>query len=362
MRINIKKLGYMLAAAVVLFQLVCCGNVQGQQEKVSDESSYIFTMGTVFRIRVFSDDADSIIREAEQKLYACDKLISWRCEGSLADQFNTEHEADLSAISRVMETALDVSSSSGGAFDLTVLPLSKLWDFDRMGDSEFDISEMKVPDDDSIKEAVERVDYTQLIYDAATGMLTTENPDINIELGAIGKGYAIEEAKKVFQASDAVGGLISAGSSICVYGSKNDGTAFRVALRDPRGDENSSIGILSLTDTTISTSGDYERYFEQDGVRYHHILDPRTGYSAESGLMQVTIVCEDSVLGDALSTACFVLGLNEGMRLAEQYGVQAIFVDNDKNVWYNDRDIMNLFDFKGQNSGYVLKEYNQTGS
>lgn len=362
LRNNIKKLGWILVLTVIFSQLVCCGKIQGQQKKAADDSSYIFTMGTVFEIRVFSDDADSIIREAEQKLYACDKLISWRREGSLAEQFNTKHEADLSDISPVIETALDVSRNSRGAFDLTVLPLSKLWAFDRMGDSEFDISEMKVPDSDAIMEAVDKVDYTQLLYDTATGMLTTANPDIHIELGAIGKGYAIDEAKKVFKDSGAVGGLISAGSSICVYGTKSDGNDFRVALRDPRGDENSAIGILSLTDTTISTSGDYERYFEQDGVRYHHILDPRTGYPADSGLMQVTIICEDSVLGDALSTACFVLGLDEGMKLAGQYGVLAIFVDNDKNIWYNSPDIVNMLEFKGRNSGYVLKEYNQTRS
>lgn len=362
MRSNIKKLGYILIAVVVLFQLVCCGRVQEQQGKVTDDSSYIFTMGTVFEIRVFSDDANSIIQEAEQELYACDKLISWRRDGSLADQFNTKHEADMSEISQVIETALKISRNSKGAFDLTVLPLSVLWDFDRMGDSDFDISEMAVPDSSSIMEALKKVDYTQLHYDTENGMLTTENPDIHIELGAIGKGYAIDKAKTVLKASDAVGGLISAGSSICVYGTKNDGTDFRVALRDPRGDENSALGILSLTDTTISTSGDYERYFEQEGVRYHHILDPRTGYPADSGLMQVTIICEDSVLGDALSTACFVLGLNEGIKLAGQYGVMAIFVDNDKNVWYNNSAIENMFEFKGKNSGYVLKEYNQPDS
>lgn len=362
MKSNIKKLGYVLVVAVALFQLVCCGRVQEQQGKVTDDSSYIFTMGTVFEIRVFSDDANSVIQEAEQELYACDKLISWRREGSLADQFNTKHEADVSEISQVIETALEISRSSGGAFDLTVLPLSVLWDFDRMGDSDFDISEMKVPDSSFIMEALEKVDYTQLHYDTESGMLTTENTDIHIELGAIGKGYAIEKARKVLKDSGVVGGLISAGSSICVYGTKNDGTDFRVALRDPRGDENSAIGILSLTDTTISTSGDYERYFEQDGIRYHHILDPRTGYPADSGLMQVTIICEDSVLGDALSTACFVLGLDEGMKLAADYGVLAIFVDKDKHIWYNNSDILNIFEFIGKNSGYVLQEYNQDRS
>lgn len=201
-------------------------------------------------------------------------LLSWREEGSLAYKFNTEHQTDMSEIKEVLEDALRVSKDSQGAFDLTVLPLSQLWNFDRFGDSDFDVSTMEVPDQADIREAMKKVDYTQLRYNDETGILSTENTDIQIELGAIGKGYAIEQAKEILTSSDASGGMISAGSSIYVYGKKPDGSKFRVALRDPRGDENSAIGVLTLSDITISTSGDYERYFEKDGVRYHHILDP----------------------------------------------------------------------------------------
>lgn len=358
MIVNRMKLGWILLMAVVFSQLVCCGRAEGVQEDTSDKSSHIFTMGTVFEVRALADDAGTIVQKIEQELYGCDDLISWRKEGSLADQFNTGHRADMSEIREVIEEALQVSHDSEGAFDLTILPLSQLWDFDRMGDSDFDLSEMTVPDRETIELAKKNVDYTQLVYSEESGILATENPHISIELGAIGKGYAIEKAREVLVSSDASGGLISAGSSICVYGVKNDGTNFRVALRDPRGDLDASIGILSLTNSTISTSGDYERYFEKDGVRYHHILDPRTGYPADSGLIQATIICDDSILGDALSTACFVLGLDKGMALAEKYKVLAIFVDTDKNIWYNDPAISDMFEFTGMDSGYVLKEYN----
>lgn len=353
-----KRLMRILAVTMIMFQTASCGRYSTQETEAAYQSSYVFTMGTVFELRAYADDGGDIIREAEDELYACEDLISWRVEGSLADRFNKEHEADMSAIREVIEDALQVSRDSDGAFDLTVLPLSVLWDFDRMADSEFDISEMTVPDDSAIESAKEQVDYTQLIYDTETARLSTDNLDITIELGAIGKGYAIERAMEVLEGSNASGGMISAGSSICVYGEKPDGSPFRVALRDPRGETGDSIGILTLSDCTISTSGDYERYFEQNGVRYHHILDPRTGYPADSGLIQTTIICEDSVLGDALSTACFVLGLDEGMALAEQYGVLAIFVDTNKNIWYNSPKIMDILEFMGEDSGYVLCEYN----
>ena len=347
-----KRLGAWAFLIVFVFQLTACQQVTGQSSTSDDgtASSYIFTMGTVFDIRVFADDVDDVMQQAEQAINGCDRLLSWREEGSVSE------------IKEVLEDALRVSKDSQGAFDLTVLPLSQLWNFDRFGDSDFDVSTMEVPDQADIREAMKKVDYTQLRYNDETGILSTENTDIQIELGAIGKGYAIEQAKEILTSSDASGGMISAGSSIYVYGKKPDGSKFRVALRDPRGDENSAIGVLTLSDITISTSGDYERYFEKDGVRYHHILDPRTGYPADSGLMQVTIISDDSVMGDALSTACFVSGLDEGMKLAEKYGVDAIFVDTDKNIWYNNPDVLNSFEFTGKDSGYVLNEYNQAHS
>ena len=359
-----KRLGAWAFLIVFVFQLTACQQVTGQSSTSDDgtASSYIFTMGTVFDIRVFADDADDVMQQVEQAINGCDRLLSWREKGSLAYKFNTEHQTDMSEIKEVLEDALRVSKDSQGAFDLTVLPLSQLWNFDRFGDSDFDVSTMEVPDQADIREAMKKVDYTQLRYNDEAGILSTENTDIQIELGAIGKGYAIEQAKEILTSSDASGGMISAGSSIYVYGKKPDGSKFRVALRDPRGDENSAIGVLTLSDITISTSGDYERYFEKDGVRYHHILDPRTGYPADSGLMQVTIISDDSVMGDALSTACFVSGLDEGMKLAEKYGVDAIFVDTDKNIWYNNPDVLNSFEFTGKDSGYVLNEYNQAHS
>ena len=249
-----KRLGAWAFLIVFVFQLTACQQVTGQSSTSDDgtASSYIFTMGTVFDIRVFADDADDVMQQAEQAINGCDRLLSWREEGSLAYKFNTEHQTDMSEIKEVLEDALRVSKDSQGAFDLTVLPLSQLWNFDKLGDSDFDVSTMKVPDKEDIAQAMAKVDYTQLKYDDATGILTTENPDIQIELGAIGKGYAIEQAKDVLKRSDASGGMVSAGSSIYVCGTKKDGSRFRVALRDPRGDENSAIGVLTLSDTTIS--------------------------------------------------------------------------------------------------------------
>ena len=331
----IKRLGVLLLLLLLVFQTAACQKTAGQGDTEEDgtASSYIFTMGTVFDIRVFAEDASEIMQEAEQALYGCDSLLSWREEGSLAYRFNTEHQADMSEMKEVFEDALQVSKDSQGAFDLTVLPLSQLWNFDRFGDSDFDVSTMEVPDQADIREAMKKVDYTQLRYNDETGILSTENTDIQIELGAIGKGYAIEQAKEILTSSDASGGMISAGSSIYVYGKKPDGSKFRVALRDPRGDENSAIGVLTLSDITISTSGDYERYFEKDGVRYHHILDPRTGYPADSDLLSVAVISKDGTLADYLSTTLFVQGLEAAKAAAGSEDYALVMVDQENNVW-----------------------------
>ncbi len=327
------------------------------QEEMADESSQIFTMGTVFTVRAIAEgNAREALLAAEEILNSSDSLLSWRREGSAADLFNKNHQADVSELGDLIDISLQISRDSKGAFDMSILPLSQVWQFDRMEEEDFDPADMEVPDPEEIAKARSRIDYTKLSYDPASGILSSEDPEIAIELGAIGKGYAIDQALAVMKESGAKGALISAGSSIGLFGRKADGN-FKVALRDPRGEISDYMGVLEVTDCSISTSGDYERYFEKDGVRYHHILDPSTGYPADSGLMQVTVIGPSGAVCDALSTACFVLGLDEGIKLADQYNVLAIFVDKEKNIWYNNSDVLDILEIVSKE--YTMHEYNQ---
>ena len=135
------------------------------------------------------------------------------------------------------------------------------------------------------------------------------------------------------------GAILSLGnSSILTYGDKPDGTSWKVAVNHPSGEEGSYLGVLNLTGTHfISTSGDYEKYFEKGGVRYHHILDPATGYPARSGLVSVTVIGDNGMLCDGLSTACFVLGTRKGMELLEKYNAEGIFVEEDGDIVFTDQ-------------------------
>ena len=155
-----------------------------------------------------------------------------------------------------------------------------------------------------------------------------------LDLGAVGKGIACDVAQNYLkQQKEVSGAVIAVGGSILLYGSKVDGTNWNVAVQNPRGKDGEAMGVLSLSGTTnVSTSGDYEKYFMQNGKRYHHILDPSTGYPAESSLISVTVVSDNGLLSDGLSTACFVLGKEKGERLLETYGAEGVFIDQNKKV------------------------------
>ena len=152
-----------------------------------------------------------------------------------------------------------------------------------------------------------------------------------LDLGAVGKGIACDVAQNYLkQQKEVSGAVIAVGGSILLYGSKVDGTNWNVAVQNPRGKDGEAMGVLSLSGTTnVSTSGDY---FMQNGKRYHHILDPSTGYPAESSLISVTVVSDNGLLSDGLSTACFVLGKEKGERLLETYGAEGVFIDQNKKV------------------------------
>ena len=158
--------------------------------------------------------------------------------------------------------------------------------------------------------------------------------EMQLDLGAVGKGVALDEILKTLEAHPEVSGaVISVGGSILTYGSKPEGGAWQIAVTDPL-DPSESVGVLTLDGGhCVSTSGDYERYVEVDGVRYHHILDPATGYPARSGLTSVTVVCDDGLNADGLSTACFVLGKEKAEELLKKYNADGLFVDDSDHVW-----------------------------
>lgn len=299
-------------------------------------------MGTVISETVYGQGSDLAAEDISNLIQEFDKNeLSWRESSSAVSILNQELETGTVAevserTAAYIQDSLSLCADSGGALDITIHPLIDLWGIES--------DDPAVPSQEAIEEALARTGYTGIRVTDATHIQTDELL-YSVDLGAVGKGIAADEVcayldEKNDNQGDGVsiqGAVISIGGTILIYGKKSGNQQWQVGIRDPRGSQDSYLGYLSLEGTrVISTSGDYEQYFEQDGVRYHHIFDPSTGYPADSGLMSVTVVCESGLASDGLSTACFVLGYAGSLSLLTQYHAEAVFVTNDYQVYVTD--------------------------
>jgi thiamine biosynthesis lipoprotein len=224
----------------------------------------------------------------------------------------------------VLHAAEQVSAWTGGAFDVTFGALAEIWKFDHDQDN-------RVPSAAEIAARVARVDHRAIVIDDGPGTARLTRPDVRVHLGGIGKGYAVDRAVAILRAAGLADFLVQAGGDLYVGGQAGD-EPWRLGIQDPRGPGGESFASVELRDATFSTSGDYERFFERDGVRYHHILDPKTGQPAR-GCRSVTIVARQAVWADGLSTGVFILGPERGMALVEQLpDVEAVMVTADNRV------------------------------
>ncbi len=248
-------------------------------------------------------------------------LLSKTIEGS--DVWNLNH-ADGNPVEVHPETAelirlaIEVGKASEGAFDITIAPVSALWDFTA--------DDPVLPDPEALHAAAARVDYRNIAVDGNT--VTLKN-NAEIDLGGIAKGYIADRVADYLHEQGVTSACINMGGNVLTIGTKPDGTPWTIGIRDPNGTPDRSAEVLKLGSAAVVTSGNYERFFELEGVRYHHILDPKTGMPVSNGLASVTIIGTRSDLCDALSTACFVLGEERSKVLLDEYNVRAIFLYND---------------------------------
>ncbi|MCD8036927.1 MAG: FAD:protein FMN transferase [Clostridiales bacterium] len=304
-----------------------------KQESVKQSE---FMLDTICTITVYNENnkektADELISEAFELCSDYENILSRTIEGS--DVYNINNAGgnpiEVSDCTiEILEAAKYYSELSDGAFDITTAPLSILWDFE--GD------DPHVPAAEDIETEKAKIDYTKIKIEGNT--VTLEAPVEAIDLGAIAKGYITDKLAEYLTENGVTSAIISLGGNIYAIGENEiDDRPFNLGIQDPKAEDGSIIGYVTTADKSLVTSGDYQRYFEEDGVRYHHILDPATGYPADSGVCSVTIISDKSVDGDALSTSCFVLGLDEGMELINSLdGIDAVFIDNDGNMYFSD--------------------------
>jgi len=309
----------------LLMMLACMLNLTGcasaQQKK---QTAIGFYLDTVITLTAYVDDA-AVLNDALEECGRYERLLSRTVEGS--DVWRINHSggkpvevSDDTVI--LLQTARRVSAYSDGAFDVTIAPVSTMWDFTS--------GAAVVPDADAIAEAAALVDYTRMDIDGNT---VTLPENMMIDLGGIAKGYIADEVKLYLMERGVKSAVLSFGGNIVTIGLKPDGSPWKVGIQDidkPTGEY--MLVSLNFGGSTV-TSGIYERGFEADGVYYHHILDPSTGWPVQNELASVTIFSDSSMWGDALATAAFALGPEKGMALIEALnGAEAVFISRDRSV------------------------------
>ena len=287
-----------------------------------------FVMDTVLTEAVYTTGEDptseiaDILRDTEEN------CISWTKKDSDVSRINEcsgEETQTTEKTAEYLKKILKLAEDTNGAFDPTMGKIIRLWDVS--GENPH------VPEKESILELLENTGFEKI---SLQGKNVRLEKGTTLDLGAVGKGIGCDEAAEFLKMQKDVAGAIVTlgGSSVMTYGQKPDGSDWQVAVTDPRDTQGDYLGVISLSGTEfLSTSGDYEKFFIEDGIRYHHIMDPATGYPVQNGLTSVTVVCDSGLYADGLSTACFVLGMENSLSVLKEYDAEALFVYEDHSVY-----------------------------
>lgn len=309
-----------------------------------------YAMDTYIQQTVYGKKAQSAAAAAAKSISSLEDLISWQIDGSDVARLNLAAGTDWITINpkttQLLKLSLEVAAESDGALDPTILPISSLWDFSG--------NNQHVPSKSELEKYLPFVNYKNLHINAANNTASLRDHFMGIDLDNIEKGAACDESVAAYKSSGAECGIISVGDSIGTFGKKEDGTNWSIAVRDPASSETDAVamGEISLTTGFVSTSGTYQKNFKQNGILYHYLLNSKTGYPQNNGLVSVTVTADNGALSDALSTACFILGREKSEILLKKYNAGAIFIDNNNHV-YVTNNLKNSF--KITNSKYILQ-------
>lgn len=318
------KLKYIMLMLFITALFCGCGENEEKEPAVRE----IFAMDTVMSITAYGENCEAAADAAVDEINRLDRLLSVGNEKSEVSEINKNGRGVLSEDCRILtEKALDIYRTAEGAYDMTVYPLMKLWGF--IGD------EPSLPDDKDIKDVCRLIGSDKLSYDGNT---LTLGEGQGIDFGGIAKGYASARIMDIFKKYDIDSGIVSLGGNVQCYGKKPDGSLWKCGITDPAkpGDSQSLLGIVQGQDIAVITSGGYERYFkDENGKTYHHIMDTKTGYPAESDLSSVTVVSGNGMLADGLSTACFVMGREKAIEYWKKYSsdFDLILYTNDNRLY-----------------------------
>lgn len=319
-----RKIISLATATFICISLSGCAAVSKEPMTYTDT-----VFDSVIALTIYDSKDQEILDECKSMCHKYDAMFS-----------ATNPDSEISKINQAGGNPVEVSSEtatlikkglyygklSNGAFDITVGKVSGLWDFTA--------EDPTIPDAAAIADALEHVDYRKVLVSGNT--VTMQDPEASIDLGGIAKGYIADQLKKYLEKEGVRHANINLGGNVQTIGGKPDGSDFNIGIQEPFSETGIPITSVKINDQSIVTSGTYQRYFEKDGTIYHHILDPKTGYPCQNGLSSVTIITDSSLTADALSTTCFVLGPEEGLKLVNQLdNVDAVFIDNENEITYS---------------------------
>lgn len=340
----------LLLCLALLLLLPACAPKEARQQ--------FFAMDTTMTVTLYGSRDDALLTQLQQEVFRLEGLFSRTRTGSDIARLNqgagqkvgTELDPDTAAL---LERSLAISSLTGGALDVTIAPAMDAWGFG--GSDSFQTSPFRVPDPEELAELLPLVGMERLELDGSAARL--DRAGMAVDLGAVAKGYAADRIQALLTQAGVTSALLDLGGNVTVLGTNPDGDPWRVGIKDPL-DPTGTYCLLSLSDRTLSTSGGYARNFTQDGVIYHHILDPKTGAPARSGLLAVTAVSPEGTLADGLSTACFVLGAERSLDLWRDQGqawdFELILVDEKQRVFVT-QGLEDALEPTGEEAGYTYE-------
>lgn len=357
----------LLALTFIIPQIGCASNEENANYTGISKTG--FYLDTICTITIYGVDAGSelgaeiaaaeadeieqtrivqqLITDAFLECDRYEKLLSKTLAASEISKINSAAGQAVSVseeTKEVIEKGIGYGQLSGGLFDITIGNASDLWDFheaEELADSETD---SLLPDEDQLKEAVKHVDYKKISVDGDKVQLA--DPEMEIDLGGIAKGYIADRVTEYLEERGVISAVVDLGGNIVAIGGKTkeillesgNGGDFSIGIKDPQSEDGQLLAVFSASDKTVVTSGTYERYMMVDGVKYHHILDPETGWPIDNDVLSVTIIAEKgcAVDADGLSTTCLALGVEKGLQLIESLtepAVEAVFVDGQGHIY-----------------------------
>ena len=326
-----RKLGLLLALLLIL--TACQSGVTESSQPYLEKIDY--ALGTVVRIKLYDNQSPEVIDLIMARLNQIEDRMSYTREGSDIYKINHANGEPVQIhpdTMFVLKRAVEFNHISGGTFDPTLGVLIDAWGIGS--------DRARIPSPDEIRSGLQTlgVDKIKFLSDDTVQV----ESGTELDLGAIAKGFAADEVAQICHDNDVHSAIIDLGGNVLALGDKS-GEEFLIGIRNPNAGTSSSLGVLPVSDLTVVTSGDYERFFEADGKRYHHILDYRTGYPVKSDLASVSIITNSSIEADGYSTSVYAMGLEEGKKFIDsQESLEAIFVTKDKHVIISE-GLINIF-------------------